>query len=532
MSGWSPKVVAAARAGAGLLLGFAAGCGRPTVPTAESVLRISQRNEPASLDPVATTLPDEFGLLRALLEGLLVPGPAGELPRPGAATRFEVSPDGRTYVFHLRPDGRWSDGAPVTAEHFVAAYERALRPATASPKAASFNLVAGARAYGTGQTTDFRAVGFRALDAQRLEIRLEQPNPRFPHHVASGPWLPVRADVVARHGRRWTEPGNFVGNGPFLLAEWRPDQRVVLRRNPTWHGAAGVALDAVHFLRFDSGDSEERAYRAGQLEATMAVPGGKLSAWERDRPAELRRAPMLETRYLAFNTRRPALTAGVRRALSLALDRERLAATVLQGNHRAADRFLPPGLAPAAAPVGGAVRFDAAAAREELARAGFPGGRGLPRLELSGWSQTPVLEAIQQLWRRELGVETTIALREARVHLDALRQGAFDLAFITAIPDAADPLALLEDFGPEHPLNYPGWNDPAFARLLAAAAATADGAARDARVAEAEGALLAAHPLTPLYFNTKIWLLSPRVQGWEEDGLWGRTYHGLRLLPP
>jgi oligopeptide transport system substrate-binding protein len=91
---------------------------------------------------------------------------------------------------------------------------------------------------------------------------------------------------------------------------------------------------------------------------------------------------------------------------------------------------------------------------------------------------------------------------------------------------------MLEDFGPEHPLNYPGWNDPAFARLLAAAAATADPADRDARVAEAEGALLAAHPLTPLYFNTKIWLLSPRVQGWEEDGLWGRTYHGLRLLPP
>jgi oligopeptide transport system substrate-binding protein len=293
-----------------------------------------------------------------------------------------------------------------------------------------------------------------------------------------------------------------------------------------------VALTAVHFVRFDSGDAEERAYRAGQLEATMAVPGGRLAAWERERPAELRRAPMLETRYLAFNTRRPALSAGVRRALALALDRERLAATVLQGGHRAADRFLPPGLAPAGAPTGGAVRFDPAAAREELARAGFPGGRGLPRLELSGWTQTPVLEAIQQLWRRELGVETVIAVREARVHLDALRQGTFDLAFITAIPDAADPLALLEDFGPGHPLNYPGWNDAGYGALLAAAAAAADPAARDARIAAAEGALLGACPLTPLYFNTKTWLLSPRVQGWEEDGLWGRTYHGLRLLPP
>jgi len=532
MSGWSPNFVAAARASAALILTFAAGCGRPAAPAAESVLRVSQRNEPASLDPATTTLSDEFGLLRALLEGLLVPGAAGEPPRPGAATRFEVSPDGRTYVFHLRPEGRWSDGAPVTAADFVAAYERALRPATASPKAAAFHAVVGARAYGTGQLADFGAVGFRALDPRRLEIRLEQPNPQFPHHVASGPWLPVRADVVARHGRRWTEPGNFVGNGPFLLAAWRPDQRVVVRRNPAWHGAGGVALDEIQFLRFDSGDAEERAYRAGQVEATMAVPGGRLSAWERERPAELRRATMFETRYLAFNTRRPALTAGVRRALALALDRERLAATVLQGSHRAADRFLPPGLAPAAAPAGGSVRHDAEAARAELARAGFPGGRGLPPLELSGWTQTPVLEAIQQLWRRELGVETTIAVREARVHLDALRQGAFDLAFITAIPDAGDPLALLEDFGPGQLLNYPGWNDPAYGQLLAAAAATADPAERSARLAAAEGALLAACPLTPLYFNTKIWLLSPRVQGWEEDGLWGRTYDRLRLLPP
>ncbi|MFZ9837248.1 MAG: peptide ABC transporter substrate-binding protein [Opitutaceae bacterium] len=532
MSGWSPRIGAAAQVGAGLLLALAAGCERAPTPPAESVLRVSQRNEPASLDPATTTLADEFGMLRALLEGLLVPGPAGEPPRPGAAVGFEVSADGRTYVFHLRPDGRWSDGAAVTATQFIAAYERALRPATASPQAAAFHAVAGARAYGNGHLTDFGAVGFRALDPQRLEIRLEQPNPRFPHHVVSGPWLPVRADVVARHGRRWTEPAHFVGNGPFLLSEWLPDQRVVLRRNPTWHGAAGVALTAIQFVRFDSGDSEERAYRAGQLEATMAVPGGRLAAWERERPAELRRAPMLETRYLAFNTRRPALTAGVRPALALALDRERLAPTVLQGGPPAAARFLPPGLAPAAPPTGGGVRFDAAAAREELARAGFPGGRGLPRLELSGWTQTPVLEAIQELWRRELGVETAIAVREARVHLDALRQGTFDLAFITAIPDAADPLALLESFGTGHPLNYPGWSDPAYGRWLAAAGATADPAQRDAHIAAAEGALLAACPLTPLYFNTKIWLLSPRVQGWEEDGLWGRTYQGLRLLPP
>ncbi len=482
------------------------------------VLRLSQRNEPASLDPATTTLPDEFGTLRALLEGLLLPGANGGAPLPGAAHRFEVSPDGLSYTFHLRPEARWSDGAPVTATHFIAAYRRALTPATAAPKASVFSDVKNAAAYVSGQLADFSAVGFHAAGPHTLTITLERPNPRFPYYVASGPWLPVRTDVVARHGRNWTRPDHFVGNGPFLLAEWRADQRIVVRKNPRWHGAAGVQLAEIHFLRFDSGDSEDRAYRAGQLDATMAVPFSKVPVYTRERPAELHRAPMIETRYLAFDTRRPALSRDARRALSLAIDRTKIVERVLQGGQIAASQFVPPQLRPATPPPPGSTAHDPAAARRLLAQAGFPGGRGFPKFELSGWTQSQVLEAIQQMWREELGVEVAISVREAKVHLDALRTGGFDIAFMTSIPDVADRAAMLADFTSGAPLNYPRWSSSAFDAALAAG-----------RFDVAEEHLLEAAAVAPLYFNTKISLMSPRIRGWQEDGLWARCYHDVHL---
>ncbi len=481
-----------------------------------TILRLSQRNEPASLDPATTTLSDEFGTLRALLEGLLIPGPNGGPPLPGAAHRFDVSPDGLVYTFHLRPEARWSDGAPVLATHFVDAYRRVLTPATAAPKASLFFGVNNAHAFVTGRLGEFSAVGFRAAGPHALIVTLEQPNPRFPYYVASGPWLPVRTDVIARYGRNWTRPEHFVGNGPFVLAEWRADQRIVAKKNPRWHGAAGMKLTEIHFVRFDNGDSEDRAYRAGQIDATMAIPFSKVPVYTRERPAELHRAPMIETRCLAFNPQRPALNRDTCRALSLAIDRTKIVERVLQGGQIAATGFVPPQLRPGAPPPPGSTAHDPAAARLLLAQAGFPGGRGFPKLELSGWTQSQVLEAIQQMWHEKLGIEIAIVVREAKVYLDALRTGDFDIAFATFIPDVADPAAMLADFTGGAPLNYPRWNDRAFDTALAAG-----------RLLDAEELLLEAGVIAPLYFNTKIWRMSPRLRGWQEDGLWGRCYQGI-----
>lgn len=506
---------------------FAACSRSPDGPRA--TLRISQRNEPSDLDPATASLPDEFFVIRALGEGLLVPDPAGGAPLPGAAERFDVSADGLVYTFHLRPPAEWSNGEPVTAADFVAAYRRVLTPATAAPKAELFFAVKNARAFATGALADFDAVGLRATDEHTLTVTLAAPNPAFPLHVASGPWIPTHPATVARFGRQWTQPEHYVGNGPFVLTEWRPQQRIAVARNPRYHASDRVRLERIEFLRFDNEDSEERAFRAGQVDVTMTVPRTKLATYAAERPAELHRAPLAETRFLAFNTTRAPLDdVRVRRALGLAIDRTRIVARVTLGGQDPAFRFVAPPLRPPAAMPHAAseFRFDPAEARRLLTEAGFANGRSFPRLELSAWSpsQTPVLEAVQAMWREHLGIESGIAIREAKVHLAALRDATYDIAFATTLLDFVDASAALEDFRSAAGNNFPHWRSADYDGLLLAAAGTFDPATRWQRLEEAESQLLAAAAVAPIYFNNQNWLMSERVHGWRPDPLWTRNY--------
>lgn len=512
------------------------GCGRQEkfAESAGQTLRISQRNEPSDLDPATAGLPDDFFIIRALSEGLLVPSPDGATPRPGAAERFTVSADGLTYTFFLRAGATWSNGDPVTAEDFVSSLRRVLTPATAAPKADLLFAVKNARAFASGTLTDFSAVGIRSIDPRTLAISLEQPAPRFLDYVASGPWIPVHPATVARHGRTWTEPGNFVGNGPFTLAEWRPQQRIVVRKNPRYHAANAIRLDALEFLRFDSGETEERAFRAGQVDVTMSVPVSKLTGYERGRPDEFHRTPLAEMHYLSFNTTRPALSdPRVRRALALAIDRARIVERVLMGGQIPANRFLPPPLRPATdqGPLAGEFRHDVTEARRLLASAGFPEGRGFPRFEVAVWSpsQTRVLEAIQEMWRLSLGIDIAISLREARVHLDAMRNGQYEIGFATTLLDVPDSLALFADFVGAAPDNLPQWRDADYDRLVEQARRRADRPSQERELLAAERRLLGEAPVAPIYFNARNWLMSPRVQGWQDDPLWTRFYDGVYL---
>lgn len=500
-----------------------AGCAPKTPEPSVAILRISQRNEPADLDPATAAIVDEFFIIRAFGEGLVTPAPDGGTPSPAAAQRWEVSPDGLTYTFHLRLDATWSNSEPVTAQDFVDSYRRLLTPATGAPKASLFFLVQGAEDFVRGQLTDFDAVGFHATDAHTLTVTLRHPAPQFLAYAASGPWIPVNPRVVARFGRQWTRPENHVGNGPFTLTEWRPHQRIAVRRRPDYWDAAAIKVDAIHFLAFDNGDAEERAFRAGQLDVTMAVPLSKIAPYAAEHPSPLHRVALHETRFLTFNTARPALAdVRVRRALALAIDREAIVEHVLQGGPTVARHFVPAGLGGFASTTG--LTGDADEARRLLAAAGFPGGTGFPRLELSGWSQTPVLEAVQAMWKKSLGIDVQISVREAKVHVAALQTGGYDIGFMSAIPDVADAGDLLKDLRTGAPANYAQWSDPAYDALLDEADQAATAAARLALLARAEARLTDECPVAPLYFNAKNFLLRPGVQGWQEDALWTRFY--------
>lgn len=499
-----------------LFVAINSGCSKRETATApaEKILHISQRNEPATLDPQLATLPDEFFIIRALGEGLLTPNPDGGAPLPGVAEKWEASSDGLTYTFHLRSNAKWSNGDPVTASDFVRLIERALTPVTAAPKAALFFPIKNAGQFYSGRSKIFN-VWAGAPEARTLQLTLEQPIADFPAIVASGPWIPVHQ---AAH----------VSNGPFVLTEWKPHQHIAVRKNPHYWDAANVKLDGIRFLAMDNGDTEERAFRAGQLDVTMAVPFTKLAGYRAEQPSRLRSVPLSETRYLVLNTTRPPLDdARVRRALALALDRTTLVDKVLLSGQPAFN-FVPAGLggyAPAER-----ITENIAEARRLLAEAGFPEGRGFPRLELATWPVNPAqLEAVQQMWRRALGIEIALAPREARTHLASLASGDFALAFMTAIPDYDGASDLFTQLTSVHPLNYPHWRNAEFDRLVAVAGGTLDPVARNAAYCQAEKLLLTEMPVIPLYFNTQNFLVSPRVKNWRADRLWTRFYRGLSV---
>jgi oligopeptide transport system substrate-binding protein len=553
MFGWNPDRRAPGRSivaafyisvfrGTCVALGFVvlAGCKpRPeaTAPSSQ-ILRISQRNEPGDLDPAIASLPDDFFIIRALSEGLVAPSPANpdgspnRAVQPAAAIRWDISADGLTYTFYLRKDARWSNGDFVTAQDFVASYERLLTPTTAAPKAALFHHVKNAAAFNRGEVSDFSAVGFRAIDATTLQVTLERPTPQFLLEAASGPWIPANPRSVAAFGRQWTRPEHYVGNGPFVLVEWRPHQRIIVKNNPAYHSPNDVHLDEIRFVAFDSGDAEERAYRAGQIDITMAVPVTKLESYARERSVELHRAPLAETRFLSFNVSRPPLNdPRVRHALGLAIDRPALVERVLRGGQIPATRFLSPALIDPPNIRSDSQRGalpDAEEARRLLADAGFKGGAHFPDLELSAWPiGSPLLEAIQQMWKQELGITVHLAIREAKVHVAAMRAGDFDIGFITAIPEVADAANVLNEFVTNAPGNYPRWSDETFDEQLHEA--ERNPARRVEALRAAESRLLDQVPVVPLYFNSRNWLMSPRVRGWQTDALWTRFYLHVEL---
>lgn len=541
------KSGAVVRAVMGFMLGLAfvavGGCRKPENQPASisPVLRISQRNEPGDLDPASATLPDEFFIIRALSEGLVSPAPVlntaspANAVVPAAATHWDISADGLIYTFHLRRGALWSNGESVTAQDFVAAYRRLLTPATAATKAALFSLVKNAEAFNHGTLRDFSEVGFRALDPLTLQVTLSRPAPEFLVYAASGPWIPVNPRTVEKFGRQWTRPENYVGNGPYTLAEWRPHQRIVVKKNQRYHSPSAAKLEEIQFIVLDSGDAEERAYRSGQIDVTMAVPVTKLDVYARERPAELHHAPLAETRYLAFNTQRPPLNdSRVRRALSLAIDRVQLVQRVLRGGQKPADHLVPNELLSRSVAQSADLAGTSAnpvEARRLLAEADFAEGKNFPELELSSWPiGPPVAEAVQQMWKQELDIEVRLVTREAKVHVAALRQGQYDIGFITVIPDVPDAANVLADFATGAAGNYPHWSDQTFDGLLAKA--DRDPVERTRRLQSAEARLLAECPVAPLYFNARNWLMSTRVHGWQSDALWTRFYLNIELSNP
>jgi oligopeptide transport system substrate-binding protein len=520
---------------------FGVGCRPRQTPVeaarATQTLLLGNGAEPGDLDPQLATAFIEFNIIIALGEGLTAIDEATGEPVAAAAAGWDVSADGLRYTFHLRPEARWSNGDPVTAGDFVFSYERILRPGLASEYAYMLFPIRGAEDFNAGKSTDFATVGVSSPDPRTLVIELAAPTPYLLAIAAHQAWFPVHPPTILKFGKidqrgtAWTRPENYVGNGPYKLAVWVPNDRIEVVRQPHHYSAAGTGIQRVVFYPADNIPADEAAYRAGQRHATYDLPPDRIATYRAQKPSPLRVDPLLETRYLRFNTtRKPLDDVRVRRALALSIDRRAIADSVLLGSCLPAFHYTPPGIGgyQAEARQG----FDLTAARALLAEAGHPGGAGIPKLELlysSAASSVRTLEAIQAMWKRDLGVEVSLVSQDFRVYLDNMKGLRYDIAGARWIGDYNDPNTYLDMFVTGGGNNQTGWSSSAYDELIARAANTPAPAARFAAFQQAERLLLEQAPIAPLYFGARTHLLHPDVRDWRPSLLGVRRYQTLSL---
>jgi oligopeptide transport system substrate-binding protein len=483
------------------------------------------------LDPQLAVQTSAYSVLSALLEGLTAEDPVDLHPVPGAAASWDVSGDGLTYTFHLR-EAKWSDGTAVTSDDFAGSWRRMLSPGFAASRASQLFILRGAEAFNRG-AAGFGTVGVAAPDLRTLVVTLAHPAPWFPSVLSSPPWLPVPLAAISKigppddRGTSWAVPGRWVGNGPFVLVSWRRGQEIVVARSPTYWDAANVRLAGIHFHAIDSIDAEERAFRSGQLHLTETLPATKIDSYRRDSPALLRIDPLLGTYFIRVNVRRPALAGALlRRQLSGAVDRGEIVRKILRGGQAPAFTFTPPGL-------GGAI----AALDEALAKEGVPARSlgaapaGLTLLYNTSEAHREVAEALQEMWRRTLGIQVNLINEELKGVEEARSTGNYDLLLSSWIADYEDPSAFLDILQSGNGDNFTGWSDPAYDALVSRADRMADPDARAVLYGQAERILAEQAPVIPLYHYTHVYLLRPEVKGWHPTLLDHHPYKAVSLGP-
>jgi len=503
-------------------------------PAQERVLRRGNGAEPQTLDPHKAEDVPSANILRDLYEGLTAAAPDGSVV-PGAAASWTVRTDGRRYTFRLRPAARWSNGDPVTAGDFVAGLRRAVDPRTGSKYAHILDPVRNARAVIAGEAA-VDSLGVRAVGAHTLEIDLENATAYFPSLLSHSMTFPIHRPSLEEHGDRFTRPGHLVSNGAYRLSDWVVHSHISLARNPHFRDAAAVRIDRVDYLPISDPSAELSRYRAGDLDWTDTVPLSRL-AWIRETmPGELRIDPYLGAYFYAFNLTRPPFkdSPGLRAALSLAVDRDALAARITGAGEQPAYGLVPPGVDHYSSQplryAGLSSRARAAEARRLFQDAGYGPGNPL-EIELrynTSENHKRIAVAIAAMWKQVLGVRTRLLNEEWKVFLQNRKQKAVTQVFRSGwIGDYNDAYTFLDLFHSDHGRNDSGYANRAYDALLGRARSEADPALRRRVLEQAEQQLLADHVIIPLYYYVSKHLIKPYVRGYVPNVL---DYHYTRYL--
>jgi oligopeptide transport system substrate-binding protein len=435
---------------------------------------------------------------------------------PELAQSWEVLDAGHRYLFHLRRDARWSDGAPVTAYDFEYAWKRALAPSASPVAAQSLSDVVGAQATREQESAEPADLGIRAIDDCTLEVQLTQASSYFPYRLRT--MGPVPRHVIQAHGTAWTDLDKIVTNGPFRPVEWEQGKRMLLVRNPAYPGTFRGNVEQVELhLDLDLALASSW-YREGRLD--ILPLGGSMAETDRARrefAGEFLSLPVLRTWYLAFDVSRPPFhDPRVRRAFALAADRERLAQVGLRGlESPATGGLVPPGM-PGHSP-GIGLPHNPDEARRLLAQAGYAQGTGFPSLHAlvpSGISASP--GHLQAQWQEQLGIEVTWEALDLSHYPRRLQQDPPHLWLSGWVADWPDPSDYLEEGVVSE---YTRWTNAAYRSLLQQAERSTDQEERLRQLQRADQILVQEAPIVPLLYGRQYGLVKPWIRGFRLSAL-------------
>ncbi len=497
-----------------------------TPARAEMVLHRGNGSEPETLDLHKSTGEGESWIEMDLFEGLVTADAQGRVV-PGAALSWTISDDRLTYTFKLRPNGKWSDGTKVTASDFVFSWRRLVSPATRSRYAFFLWTVKNAEAVSKGEMPP-TSMGVEAVDDLTLRVTLEAPTSYFMSSLLHHSTYALSQASVKRFGDDFIKPGNLVSNGAFMLAEAVPQGHVKLVRNPHFHAASTVALDAVYFYPTENRESELKRFRAGELDVTYDLPDGQIAWVRQNMPADLRLAPFFSTYWFCFNLRNEPWKSNpdLRAALSLAVDRQLIVDKITQAGEIPAYTVTPPGTENYVAPLPEWARWTQAQrdakAKELLAKAGYgPGGKPLEVEILFNTSENhrKIAIALDSMWRQKLGIRVKMTNQEWKVVLQSRAEGKFqDLVRAGWIGDYNDAYSFLSLFLSDvKGQNHSAYANPDYDRLVRAASSEVEPAARRQLLQRAEALMLADHPVIPIYTYVTTHMVSARVSGWQDN---------------
>lgn len=510
---------------------------RPAETAAPSGIVLDRGNvaEPDTLDPHQYGLSVEVEIMDDLFLGLTTRDQFGNLV-PGAAQSWDISADGRTYTFHLREGLRWSDGSPLTAMDFVAGIRRMLDPATHSQFANFAYKIHNGKAVNEGKMPP-EDTGVFAPSDRTLVITLDRPSPILVLLTSIPLFDPLPRAAYARYGKDWIKPGKMVSNGAFTLEEWVPEGHVRLKKNLYFYDAKNVHIDEVNYFPTDNDEAALKRFRARELDFNTRFPPTMYEWLKRNLPGEALIAPNLALTYLTFNLKDPAVgDLRVRRALSLAIDRQKLTDEILHTGEIPAYGLIPPAITGyAGARIEGfGMPYEArlAKARALLMQAGYNAAHplGMTFHCRLGELNRRVAVAVQAMWA-DIGVRTDIVTEEVAMHYNRLRTRDFQVADAgwQAPPDPEYFLYLLKTESTE--ANYASYSDPAFDKLVYETEAVMERNPRYAAFARAEKMALDALPIVPLFFPVNRAIVQPYVKGYVENGLDVHPSRYIRLLP-